>query len=145
VSETVELVATINATWRLMKIAGGRWGSGAWHIQNVDNDRAGAIFRVSHMTRSFIAARCGPLDSGVADILAGLPDRCDRTGPPKRYRRKRPAKPADVPMVAPVSPPPRATIAARAPQPACRPTPERLEVIRATAKRIKRLDAQVAP
>jgi hypothetical protein len=87
----------------------------------------------------------------VADILAGLPDRSDRTGPPKRYRRKRPAQPADAPKVTPVPHPPPATIVARAPQPPQgaearrQMKADRLATIRATAKRIKRLDEQVAP
>jgi hypothetical protein len=153
-AETVELIAQLNDHWTLVYLsnpAGSRYP--AWLIRKAGDDRAGAIFRAKHMVIeyiTFIVAKDGTIDPAAVEIMGALPDRCDRDParqPAPKYERKRPAKAA---AIEPGPNPPPADL--HEPSPGFRPaapTPEvkaeRLAVIRATAKRLKRLDERAAP
>jgi hypothetical protein len=145
-TETVTLVATLNAHWRLLYVPNpGGSRSAAWHIQCLTDDRAGAFFRVAEMVRSFVMGRCGPLDAGVADILAALPPRSDRDPnrpAPKYVRKRRPAKPVEVAPAATVTKQPAVkTKEPKAPAPT---KAERLELIKNAAARKQRLPQPIS-
>jgi hypothetical protein len=142
-TETIELIAQINTAWRVVRIAGREgWGPPCWHIQNVDDPRAGAVFRMKHMVLEFVKYKCGTITPEAQAVIDALPDRCDRPDPPKRIRI-RPARPAGEAPAATVTNPPAPPINAPSPRiPPVTPPPDRLATIRAVAKRLKRLDEQ---
>jgi hypothetical protein len=98
-AETVELIAQLNATWRIVRVS-GRERSPCWYIQNVVDDRAGAFFRAKHMVIeyiTFIVAKDGTIDPAAVQILAALPDRCDRD-PDRRPAPKPNPRPEERPV-----------------------------------------------
>jgi hypothetical protein len=90
-TESVTLIAWLNERWRILRIAGRPgWGSPCWLVENLDDDRAGAVLQVSATVREFVKARAGTISAEAAEILAKLPKRSDIGGvrPPPRKRLK---------------------------------------------------------
>jgi hypothetical protein len=92
-SETVELIAQLNARWRVLRIEGRPgWGPPCWLIENPGGNHRGAVFRVSAMLRDYLTSRAGTIHPDAAAILEALPERCDRDRarpPPLREKKRR--------------------------------------------------------
>jgi hypothetical protein len=95
-SETVTLIAQINAGWRVLRVAGRPgWGRPAWSLQRMADGgewQGVAVVRASHMLREMVRAWAGAVDAETAGILNALPQRCDIRepgSPPKPKPKKK--------------------------------------------------------
>jgi hypothetical protein len=99
------LIAQLNESWRVLRIAGGPPGCGPpfWSIERkIAGDWIGqATFRTPGMILWFLHGRAGTIDPDAAAILAALPARCDqdpryRISPPPKKRPRPLREPAVV-------------------------------------------------
>lgn len=77
-SEAVELIAQINASWRVVVVCGGKWGPRAWLVEHlIDGAWRGhiAATRSPAMLREMVQAWAGHIEADAAAILAALPAR----------------------------------------------------------------------
>jgi hypothetical protein len=91
--ENVEVICAPNPSWRVLRIAGrAGWGPPCWHVENVDDPRQGAVFRMKSTLIEYVTYKCGTITPEALTVIRGLPDRCDRDPARQPALKPRPEK-----------------------------------------------------